>query len=393
MARLNISKKVDTKKVGKFRSFLSGSILRKKIRPLGMAVLALLFLSPSLYAMDITTGAEIENLKRRLQRLEGTTEKAADETEKDGLTVGTLLKNLTFNGVVEIEANFTKTENAQEQSDLVLATAQLGFDFKVNDYVGGHIVLLHEEGEPESVVVDEGNITIFKPLGEDGRIGLVAGRFYQPFGHFNSSLLTDPLTVEMAETNNTGLQFTIENKYFGFNGSVFSGETDAIGDDDHIETVVASLNVTPFKALTIGGYFMSDLAESDIGLVGNPMLYADSVGTAGGFLSLDTGFFVLNAEYITAIDSFDAVVLGGDLTGRDPEVWTAEAGIIPMEAFEIAARYEKAKDFMDDISRYGGVISFNIYDNTILGLEYLLEEPDIVGNDVHTVTAQLAVEF
>ena len=64
--------------------------------------------------------------------------------------------------------------------------------------------------------------------------------------------------------------------------------------------------------------------------------------------------------------------------------------MIPYPRWHLGARYEQADDFQDDLRRYGAVVSFGIFKNTILSLEYLLGDANETS---HTVTAQLAYRF
>lgn len=341
-----------------------------------------------LFAADISTKGEIENLKKRLERLEG------KKVEKEALAIETLSKSLTFWGVVEVEASYAKTENLPESSDFVLATAQIGADLQIGEYVGGHIVFLHEEVDTEPVEIDEGNITVFKSYGDDGRYGVVAGKFYLPFGNFNTAMISDPLTLELAETSDSAVMCSLESGKYELHVAVFNGETDPIGARDNIDNVVAAIKLKPIEMLSLGAFYMNDIAETDNGLIATPALYGGSVSGAGGYLTLEFGKLTVDFEHIAALESFDTAVLAGDLTGTKPKTWNVEFGFLPMKKLGLAARYEKANDFKDDISRYGVVASYNIFDSTVLAVEYLLEEPKGVGSsDTHSATAQLAFEF
>jgi hypothetical protein len=348
--------------------------------------LSLSFAAP-LFSMDITTKGEIENLKKRLESLEG------KKVEKEALTIETLSKSLTFWGVIEVEGSYSKTEGLPESSDFVLATAQIGTDLHIGEYVGGHIVFLHEEVDTEPVEIDEGNITVFKSYGDDGRYGVVAGKFYLPFGNFNSAMITDPLTLELAETNDSAVMFSLESEKYELHAAVFNGATDSMGTRDNIDTFVAAIKFKPLAMVSLGAFYMNDIAETDNGLILDPSLYGGSVSGAGGYITLEIGKLAVDFEHITALESFDAAVLAGDLTGPKPKAWNVEFGFSLMAKLGLAARYEKANDFKADISRYGVVASYNIFESTVLAAEYLLEKPKGFGADIHSATVQLAFEF
>lgn len=352
-------------------------------------LICVIFALPSFVsALDLSTKSEIEKLQRRLESLEGEIDK-----KEEALTVGTVSKYIRFSGLVEVEAFYTKTGSAQAASDIVLSTVQLATEINFGENIGGNIVFLHEEGETEPVVIDEAFISFSRPFASGSKTSLIAGRFYLPFGNFHSAMLTEPLTLELAETSNSAVQVNYDMKWFEIYAAIFNGETDTIGSRDNIDTFVAALQLKPFEKISLGAYFMSDLAESDIGLVADPVNYGGSVSGAGGYLSMEAGKFSINLEYISALESFDAVTFGEDLTGPEPKAWNAELCFIPIDRLGMAVRYEKADDFKGDLSRYGGVVYYTFFGNTVLALEYMKENLENGGSDTHVVTTQLALGF
>jgi hypothetical protein len=365
-----------------------------------VALVALLAIAGPALAVHPEERSEVENLRKRIEALE-----AEKEKPEAPLILEALSKKLRLTGLLELEASYARTEGADEAGDLAVATAQIGLEATLNHHISGHIILLHEEGEDQSVVVDEAVITLgcassFCP----GDFSLAGGKMYLPFGKFNSHFLSDPLTLELGETNNTAL-------YVGWAVAervdlklgVFSGETDTAGDNDTIDSWVASLEGSPFEGLTLGASYISDLAESDIGLVADEESYSSSVDGASAYISATFGSFTLEAEYLTALKSFDNAVLAagaadpdyeGGLTGKKPSAWNVELALAPNERWEVAVKAEGADDFQDDLNRYGAVLSYGLFQNTVVGLEYLLADQKSGDEDrSHTVTAQLAFEF
>lgn len=369
----------------------------KKTR-LFSALLAGLFglASPALAAHPDERG-ETENLRKRIEVLE-----AEKEKPEAPLLVEALAKKLRFSGLFELESAYANTEGSDETSDLALATAQLEVEATVNDNIAGHMILLHEEGADESVVIDEAVITLgcsanFCP----GKFSLAGGKMYLPFGKFNSHFITDPLTLDLGETNDTAvtLGWAVADR-ITVRAVVFAGGTDTMGDNAAIDSFAASVQATPIDGLTLGASYLSDLAESGIGLVReDPILgnvYRSSVPGAAAFLTATYGPFTLVGEYVTALKSFDdAVVAAGvDLSGSKPHAWNVELALAPDGRWEFAAKIEGAKDFRNDLLRYGGVISYGLFQNTVVALEYLLADEGKGSEDrTHVATAQLAFEF
>lgn len=366
-------------------------------RPWAIALLLLLVSTGLATAAHPEERGDIENLRQRIEALED--EKAHEE---EAFAIRSLSQMLRFSGLLELEASYTKVEGGDESSDLTLATAQLGVEALVSDNIAGHLILLHEEGADESIEVDEAVISLScpVPLGS-GRLSLNGGKLYVPFGKFNSYLVSDPLTLELGETNNTALVLGwAVSDLLDLQLGTFSGETDTTGDEDRIDTLVASLEVTPMEGLAFGASFISDLAESDIGLVHeDPVLgnvYDSSVPGASAFLSWAIGPFALEGEFLTATKDFDAAVVaqGEELTGPRPQAWNLELAWMPKERWQLAVRVEEAKDFQDDLTRYGAAASYGLFEGTVVALEYLMADPEADDADAeHSVTAQLALEF
>ena len=360
----------------------------------------LLTLSLSLFLFCGTAGAvhpeeksEIENLKKRIEALEA--EKAGSEEDAD-LDLGRISRYLTLHGLLEIEAFYTKPDDGDEESDLTLATAELALEATLNEMVGGHLTLLYEEEEDaeDDLNVDEAVISLRSPGRVFGQTpALHFGRMYVSFGTFNSYMVSDPLTLELGETRNTAALFALEGDFWSLATGTFNGDVDAAGDNDNLDTWLAALHFTVGDNLSFGGSYLSDLAESDIGLVQDSSLYTESVPAASAFVSAQYGQLGFEVEYLAALEDFDAdvVMIEEDLTGDQPQAYNLELAWMISERMQAAGRYEKAKDFLDDMERFGGTISYGFFGHMVVALEYLRSETDT--EDADTVTAQLALEF
>lgn len=352
-------------------------------------------LSPAL-AEHPGTSSDIQNLKQRIKALEaGQVESPAEEPSFPLMTAG---KYLTLGGVLELEANYTDSDGEDDSSDLALATAELSLEVAINEQIGGHVILLYEEDQGDDALnVDEAVISLHCPKPFFGQTAaFYGGKLYVPFGKFNSNMVSDPLTLDLGETNDTAAIFALEGDLWNLRLGVFNGGTDAAGDDDQIDSLVAALEVTPMDNLSFGASYLSDLAESDSELVADTTLYGDSVAGAAAFVSVTFGPVGLDAEILGALDDFDAALVGvpdSDLTGKKPLTWNLEASFQTTDVLLLAARYEQAEDFQDDVKRYGATASYGLFRNTVLALEYLHANPDTTDTDSDTLTAQLAFEF
>jgi hypothetical protein len=254
-----------------------------------------------------------------------------------------------------------------------------------------------EAGEEDDIEVDEAVISLTSPGKLFGQTPSVhVGQMYVPFGMFNSSMVSDPLTLELGETQDTAALFALEGDLWAFKAGVFNGDTDADGDNNHIDNFVASLEIMPLENLAFGFSYINDLAESDSELVQDATFYSSNVAGASAFLSAQCGQFGLELEYLTALEDFDSalIAIGDGLTGKRPEAWNLELVWMPTDKIQLAARYEEANDFQDDVKRYGATASYGLHEHVVVALEYLRSDADVAVDDtVDVVTAQLALEF
>ncbi len=340
----------------------------------------------------------VKGLADRVRRVE-------EQLEKKPL-LGTLSERLTFSGVVEVEAGYESIDFAdpdvddEESSDITLATVELGVDADIAKHVGGHVLFLWEEDDTEEVVVDEGFIILD---GEDVvPLYLNAGKMYVPFGYYESHFISDPLTLELGETRESAVKVGFANDMFDLCLAGFNGDIDETGEDDHIKGYVASATFTlpeeslPDLGLMAGVSYISNLADSD-GLEGEtPGEVADHVGGLGSFVSVSyQERFFLEAEYVGALDTFEAGELSFD-GGKDyePKAWNLELAFVPIEDLELALRYEGGDDLGDLLpeTQYGAAITYSLFANTSIALEYLHGEFEN-DDERDLLTTQLAIEF
>ncbi|MDO9081308.1 MAG: LbtU family siderophore porin, partial [Desulfuromonadales bacterium] len=301
-------------------------------------------------------------------------------------------RSLTFSGLIEVEAKSLKTDAV---IDLKLATLQLSAEAQVNKQVGGHVVLLYEEeGGDDALKVDETVITLHLPqhlLGQDPSLDL--GKLYLPFGKFKSAMISDPLTLDLGETQNSAAVFGLGGELWSLRVGLFNGKVEQ--NDDAIDSFVAAFEITPVAGVSFGASYLSDLAESGAGLIADTTNYVSSVAAASAFASLAFGPIGLEAEVVTAIDDFDTTLIelsDSDLTGKRPLAWQSQLSWRPSEVLQLAARVEGTKDYQDDVTRYGAAVSYGLTKGALIALEYLYSDfADDLKNQ--SVTAQLTMEF
>jgi hypothetical protein len=368
------------------------------IKKVFVLVAGLTMLTTPAFAIHPDEKSEIENLRKRIDLLEAEQAKSTASEQEPGLDFGQISKYVTLHGLLEAEASYTKPDGGEQESDLTLATAELSIEATLNDYVSGHLILLYgeEEGGDDSINVDGAVISLNAPdklLGQSASLHI--GRMYLPFGTFNSYMISDPLTLELGETQNTAAMIALEGDWT-LQAASFNGGTDTAGASNNIDSWVASFEVAAGENLSFGASYINDLAESANELVQVTSLYSGSVAGGSAFLSAHCDHFGFEAEYLAALEDFDAAVVadGADLTGQRPAAWNLELAWMPTDQLQIACRYEQAEDFQDDVRRYGATVSYGLYDHVVVAIEYLYADAKVALDDpVSMVTAQLALEF
>jgi len=363
------------------------------MRNLTLFCLCLVAWTGSCLAAHADSNVEIENLKQRIRALER--DMGAGTAEDQAFTLESLAGHLEFSGLLELEASYSRVEGDGESSDLVLATAELSTEVEITENIGGHVTLLYEDdSDSDAVNVDEAVISLQCPLHLLGQTpNFDGGKLYVPFGQFNSFMVSDPLTLSLAETRATAIVVGLESDLWTLKFGMFNGDVDTGGEGDNVDGLVVSLSLVPMDGFAFGASYLSDLAESGADLVGNPLLYSKDVAAWSGFLSLQYGHFDIEAELVYALDRFDDALVGGsDLTGPRPRAWNLEAAWLPEEDLQLVVRYESATDYQDDVNRFGGTVSYSLFEHTVVALEYLNADPD-AGSKAHQLTGQLAFDF
>jgi hypothetical protein len=320
---------------------------------------------------------------------------------------GEWLGNIEISGLIEVEAGYEDIDHDdpaaddEDSSDLVLATVELGIDADFIKHVSGHVLLLWEEDDTEPLDVDEAFIRID---GEDVvPLYLQAGKMYVPFGNFDSFFISDPLTLELGETRESAAVAGVANDMFNLSFGVFNGDIDEKGDDDHIDSFVASAVYTmPEDAvegleLTGGISWISNIADSDV--LGDEIDGGELDDKVGGLAAFVTATlneqWTLIAEYVSALDKFEAGELSFDNGKKlEPKTWNFELGYAVTDALEVAIRYEGGDELGELLpdSQYGIAASYGLLKNTTLAVEYLHGEFEN-DDEQDLVTAQLAFEF
>ena len=365
-------------------------------------MLCLMFGSVTSFSAYAEDDANAE-LLQRIQKLE--------ESQNFFILSGGWLDRITISGIIEAEAGYADTdfnnpaEEDTDESNVDLATMELGIDAEITDHANGHVLFLWEEGDG-AVGLDEGFITIHG--GDEFPVYLSAGKMYVPFGNFESTMISDPFTLELAETRESAVQVGFELE--GFYGSIyaFNGDIDEAGEDSHIDNFGANAGFILENdnfCINAGVSYINNMLDSD-GLCewaeetmdtdGTEL--KDYVGGLGAHVIVNAGPVMVIGEYITMIDDPEFISDAG-VTAKEEKIaaYNAEVAF----TFDLAGKeatlglaYQGTNDAGDFLpeTRIVGAIGVGIFDGTTLALEYAHDEFEN-DDEVDVITAQLAIEF
>lgn len=315
-------------------------------------------------------------------------------------------KRLSIYGNLELEGSWQryKPKHGQDSttSDLNLATAEIFFEASINKYVRGVLHFLWEEGKTEPVDLDEGFILVGQT--DDMPFYFLGGRIYPAIGLFETYLISDPITQNVFETQDTAGEVGYTISWLNIGAGVFNSKVHESADapDSTINTYYARVQVQNPEG-SLGGLklrggvaYINNIASS--GTLADEISGQEVKNLVAGWsamLAAEYGRFAFNAEYITALDDFGAGELGfaGENKAR-PMAYNLELAFMPFEKWSFAVRYEGSSDLysLEPERQWGIGASWEFLPDTVLSLEYLRGE---YRNDDERdlFTTQLAVGF
>ena len=315
---------------------------------------------------------------------------------------------IEVSGAIEVEINYGKDHTAAKGSDIALATVEIGLDSQINENVSAHILILHEDGATDSAVIDEGTITI-----TNDDLFMTAGRMYVPFGKFDTHMVSDPLTLEIAETQESAIHAGYNANGYSASFYIFNGDADKAGaDNDVIDDFGISLGyTTDIDGISVkaGFDYINNMAETD-GIqdsLAGPTIQGHTSGVAmHANISVDNLNVIV--EYITATNDFNTADIS--FNGNESQIRASNIEIAySTKIDERKVTFAFSHQSTSDIDTAGGAgwlpesrnmisASTTIFDDIGLAVEYS-DASDYVtadggtGNSGGMLTAQLAVEF
>ncbi|MCD6527260.1 MAG: LbtU family siderophore porin [Desulfuromonas sp.] len=392
-------------------------MVRQRITTLLMLVIMLLSTLPALAANNESTpqlSAEMQRLIEQkvdellAQRLATIPTSGPHSIDKPTIAksdqhqiVAEVVQSLTLSGVVEVEANHTEDYDGNSTSGLELATVELAVDAQAHPWVQGHVLFLYEEGDEDDVVIDEAFITIGN--NDVTPFYLNAGRLYVPFGNFTTFMISDPLTLEMGETQETAVQIGYNDENWHASMYTFNGDTSEGDEFSTIEQFGAHLGYSLEREawnLAVDASYASSLFDSDSlsEEYEDAAVNGDYIPGLGLHAVIGIADLTLIGEYIAALEELDV-----DGEHIDPYTFNLEVAYT-LELLDRETAFALAWQGSDDLvgflpeQRFMASVGISLFDDTALTVEYTHDEDYDTsdgGSDdsSNSLTAQLAYEF
>lgn len=341
-----------------------------------------------------STDENVGALEKRLQYLE---QRVASQDQlilaNDTSGSEAWLQKIEFGGLVEVEAQQVSPDGSPDESDIYVATAELGITAHVNDWTTAEMVFLYEDEGDHSgeIAVDSAVITIANP---DASWYVTAGQYALPFGNFHTHLVSDPITLDAAETYDAAVEVGLEQGKFAGSVYVYSGDEES--EVHNFGANLAFATETEGLAFNASLGWVNDLSQSDL-VVDEPTAMTNKAAAWTAFAQVNVGLFSVVGEYVATTESLDAYS-----TTDKPSFFNIEAAI-DFTTLGRPAIFAVGVQGSSEASAYAGVggidedrilaaLSMEITEGNSLSLEYAAAE-NYAGVDTDTITIQLAAEF
>ena len=298
---------------------------------------------------------------------------------------------LSFSGLIEIQADYTNPDSGDSSSDLVVATAALGIEAILTENLSMTLALLYEEDDTDLEV----DVATLSYINSNNGLSFTLGQDYLPFGNYSTTLINDPLTLELGEARETTLVANYENGQFTGAFYVFNGDQDE--DDRDQLTNFGTRIVFTDDQVTVGIDYISNLADSDSLQEGDYGLgsgedVVDGTSVYSKFTIESVQFFV---EHLRALDKFAVDGNNSEPTATHVEIAYA------MGAFTYAAAYHKTDEALFlalPEERFSLGLITEVLGGLNLGMELVRDEDYATtdggtGEFTDSIVIQLAAEF
>ena len=267
--------------------------------------------------------------------------------------------------------------------------------------------LIYEDDGTDTISLDEAWATLGNT--ETYPAYLQAGRWAIPFGGFDTSMSTDPLSKSLGETAESAVLVGFTQNGFTVEAYGYNGDTQQADEDDKIDQYGLSASYEAEltgATVNIGGGYISNIADSG-GL-------SDAVTSSTALVDYTAGWevhgtlnisqFTVYAGYMSARSSFDSGDLAFNSEGAKPAAWNLEAAYVTElmgKETTLAATIQgtdEAFALSYPETRVGGAVTIQVMDNASVTAEYIHDEDygtsdGGTGDSGHTATLKVAAEF
>lgn len=227
-----------------------------------------------------------------------------------------------FSGVNEFETGVLKDGDSLTTTRPAISKVELQVNSPESRPFGALLRLKHEVDNDE---VDAAYLRY--RFGAENGYAVVAGKFYSPFGQFDSSLLTDPMTLTVGESRFDGVK--LERDRGGWTSSLFA----SADSGDRADRLAGGVGFNYQHGKEWEGYRFGLAAMSDLAITNEIREILPGAGASSSAVpalaahaTYGDGTNRVIVEAISATEHFAASDLPFAGTGARPEAFRAEVG-------------------------------------------------------------------
>ena len=324
---------------------------------------------------------------------------------------------LEIGGHVDLDSVFTRPEHEDGYTNIGVSEIGLALAAAINDWTTLEAGFLYEHthlGEREAAVGGEAAFLETATLGfasADGPWSFTVGRQFLPFGVFDTRMISDPLTLEVGETNEIAWNLgwgsgAFQAALFGFggddgpgSGGGLAGYGGAVSFSSEREESAVALNLALTSDFGYADNVLSVLADAASG--------RQSAGRVTGLSAHGSwryGAVTITGEYVGALESYAAGEMQFAGRGAKPASWMLEAACEfvagGMDA-TVAAGYQSTREAIAlelPARRLLAVASVALWEPITLGVEWARDsaypaERGGSGETTTTITVQFSYAF
>jgi hypothetical protein len=331
----------------------------------------------------------------------------ADEFEENLIFERSWLK-ASVSGLAGFETYYEKAQEPSGPGEFrrtdTLVEAEIEIFAEITERLGGRLAFTIDS--EQCYDTDEALVT----LANQDEISLYVsiGLMDLPFGNYETNMLTDPLTLELAETNRLALELGFG--FSSFYGSFYIADVDVDRVDNDSDTKNLGVSGGFSFAGEDAGFdisfgWVSNLADSD-GIEEfvreEGLELKDSVASLCANGTVIYGPVTLILEYVGALDDLILIEEEEEKQIGKSSAWNLELGytfVIMDTVNTIGISYQGTRHAEEIIPkrRFGGGIWTEFWDHVSVGFEYFREieydDPEEENGDLDRIGFRTEIEF